>query len=81
MAGVLDYTCLNANLNVDDTGNTFAGVINGKYRVYIDPYVANSCATQYYVIGYKGIALMTAVSSITRTSADGTRVSENTFQN
>jgi hypothetical protein len=38
MAGVLDYTpALNANLNVDDTGNTFAGTINGKYRVYIDP--------------------------------------------
>jgi hypothetical protein len=55
MAGVLDYTpALNANLNVDDTGNTFAGVINGKYRVYIDPYAANSAATQYYVIGYKG---------------------------
>ena len=55
MAGVLDYTpALNANLNVDDTGNTFAGVINGKYRVYIDPYSANSAATQYYVIGYKG---------------------------
>jgi len=55
MAGVLDYTpALNANLNVDDTGNTFAGVINGKYRVYIDPFAANSAATQYYVIGYKG---------------------------
>ena len=55
MAGVLDYTpALNANLNVDDTGNTFAGVINGKYGVYIDPYAANSAATQYYVIGYKG---------------------------
>jgi hypothetical protein len=39
MAGVLDYTpALNANLNVDDTGNTFAGVLQGKYRVYIDPY-------------------------------------------
>ena len=45
MAGVLDYTpALNANLNVDDTGNTFAGVLQGKYRVYIDPYSANlSC--------------------------------------
>ena len=39
MAGVLDYTpALNNNLNVDDTGNTFAGVLNGKYKVYIDPY-------------------------------------------
>ena len=60
MAGVLDYTpALNNNLNVDDTGNTFAGVLNGKYKVYIDPYAANlasnaSPAKQYYVVGYKG---------------------------
>ena len=55
MAGVLDYTpALNANLNVDDTGNTFAGVLQGKYRVYIDPFAANVSDTQYYVIGYKG---------------------------
>ena len=55
MAGVLDYTpALNANLNVDDTGNTFAGVLQGKYRVYIDPYSANSAVKQYYVVGYKG---------------------------
>ena len=55
MAGVLDYTpALNAGLNVDDTGNTFAGVLAGKYRVYIDPYSANSAAAQYYVAGYKG---------------------------
>ena len=57
MAGVLDYTpALNANLNVDDTGNTFAGVLNGKYRVYIDPFSANSpsAGQQYYVVGYKG---------------------------
>ena len=55
MAGVLDYTpALNANLNVDDTGNTFAGVLAGKYRVYIDPYSASSAADQYYVAGYKG---------------------------
>jgi hypothetical protein len=57
MAGVLDYTpALNANLNVDDTGNTFAGILAGKYRVYIDPYSANSTAdgSQYYVVGYKG---------------------------
>jgi hypothetical protein len=55
MAGVLDYTpALNANLNVDDTGNTFAGVLQGKYRVYIDPYAANNSANQYYVVGYKG---------------------------
>ena len=60
MAGVLDYTpALNNNLNVDDTGNTFAGVLNGKYKVYIDPYAANlasnaSPSKQYYVVGYKG---------------------------
>ena len=55
MAGVLDYTpALNANLNVDDTGNTFAGVLAGKFRVYIDPYAANLAADQYYVDGYNG---------------------------
>ena len=64
MAGVLDYTpALNTNLNVDDTGNTFAGTIQGKYKVYIDPYSANLAANngglaqgtnQYYVVGYKG---------------------------
>ena len=55
MAGVLDYTpALNAGLNVDDTGNTFAGVLQGKYRVYIDPFSSNVSNTQYYVIGYKG---------------------------
>ena len=55
MAGVLDYTpALNSNLQVDDTGNTFAGVLQGKYRVYIDPYSANVAANQFYVVGYKG---------------------------
>jgi len=55
MAGVLDYTpALNNNLNVDDTGNTFAGVLNGRFKVYIDPYSANSAAAHYYVAGYKG---------------------------
>jgi hypothetical protein len=62
MAGLLDYTpALNANLNVDDTGNTFAGVLNGKYRVFIDPYsggagnpAAGATGGQYYVVGYKG---------------------------
>ena len=55
MAGVLDYTpALNANLNVDDTGNTFAGTLMGKFRVYIDPYSANTSGTQYYTVGYKG---------------------------
>ena len=55
MAGILDYTpALNANLNVDDTGNTFAGTLAGKYKVYIDPFAANNAANQYYVVGYKG---------------------------
>jgi len=52
MAGVLDYTpALNSNsLQVDDTGNTFAGVLNGRYKVYIDPYAG----ANYMVVGYKG---------------------------
>jgi len=55
MAGVLDYApALATNLNVDDTGNTFAGVLNGKFKVYVDPYSANVSATQFYVVGYKG---------------------------
>ena len=55
MAGVLDYTpALNNNLNVDDTGNTFAGVLNGRFKVYIDPYAANQTAKQFYTVGYKG---------------------------
>ena len=55
MAGVLDYApALATNLNVDDTGNTFAGVLNGKFKVYVDPYSANVAASQFYVAGYKG---------------------------
>ena len=52
MAGVLDYTpALNSNnLQIDDTGNTFAGVLNGRMRVYIDPYATGN----YMTIGYKG---------------------------
>ena len=52
MAGVLDYTPALAgnNLNVDDNGNTFAGVLNGRMRVYIDPYAGSN----YMVVGYKG---------------------------
>jgi len=50
-AGMLDYTpALSANLQVDDTGNTFAGVLNGRMRVYIDPYAV----TDYVTVGYKG---------------------------
>ena len=67
MAGLLDYqSALQDNLNVDSTGNTFAGVLNGRLKVYVDPYSnmaapyptaatpAGASATQYYVIGYKG---------------------------
>ena len=52
MAGVLDYApALNSNaLAVDDTGNTFAGVLNGRYRVYVDPYTTGD----YMTVGYKG---------------------------
>ena len=61
MAGVLDYApALKAmnNLNVDDTGNTFAGVLNGKYKVYVDPYAGNigtgASSQNFFVVGYKG---------------------------
>ena len=55
MAGVLDYApALNNSLNVDDTGNTFAGTLNGRYKVYIDPYASNNTTAQYFVVGYKG---------------------------
>ena len=51
MAGILNYApALNNSLNVDDAGNTFAGVLNGRFKVYIDPYAT----TQYLVVGYKG---------------------------
>lgn len=58
MAGVLDCAPAlqgNNSLNVDDTGNTFAGILNGRYRVYVDPYSANlGAASQFYMVGYKG---------------------------
>ena len=60
-AGTLDYSPgISNNLNVDDTGNTFAGLLNGRIKVYIDPYAANITSAnatpgnQYYVVGYKG---------------------------
>jgi|TARA_B110000908_G_C10265335_1_gene463295 hypothetical protein len=50
-AGMLDYTpALAANLNVDDTGNTFAGVLNGRTKVYVDPYSTRD----YVTVGYRG---------------------------
>ena len=55
MAGVLDYApALNTNLNVDEASTTFAGVLNGKYKVYVDPYSANQATSQFFVTGYKG---------------------------
>jgi hypothetical protein len=60
MAGMLDYApALNTSLNVDDTGNVFAGVLQGGIRVYIDPFGApiysqGANAKHYYVMGYKG---------------------------
>ena len=56
MAGVLDYTpALQANLNVDDTGNTFAGTLHGRVKVYIDPYFGGSSnGDELCVVGYKG---------------------------
>ncbi len=59
MAGMLDYTpALNSNnLQVDDTGITFVGVLNGRYRVYIDPYsdgLPNFAGLNYMTVGYKG---------------------------
>jgi len=69
MAGLLDYqSALQDNLNVDSTGNTFAGVLNGRLKVYVDPYMnmvapytaagsavaTGATAQQYYVVGYKG---------------------------
>ena len=61
MAGVLDYTpALSNNLQVDDTGNTFAGVLNGRIKVYIDPYFAATSGTHYATIGYKGTSAFDA---------------------
>lgn len=57
MAGKLDYTPALAsnNLQVDDTGNTFAGILNGRFKVFVDPYSANlGAASQFAVVGYKG---------------------------
>ena len=56
MAGVLDYApALSTNLNVDEASTTYAGVLNGKYKVFVDPYSANlNDDSQFFVIGYKG---------------------------
>ena len=63
MAGVLDYSSGltgKNDLTVDDTSTTFAGVLNGKYKVYVDPYTSNVSATQFFVVGYKGASAFDA---------------------
>jgi hypothetical protein len=62
MAGVLDYApALSTGLNVDEASTTFAGVLNGKFKVYIDPYSANGGANpQFFVVGYKGTSAFDA---------------------
>ena len=59
MSGVLDYDsgisgAVGGLGEIDDTGNTFVGTLNGRFKVYIDPYSANVSDSQYYVVGYKG---------------------------
>ena len=55
MAGALDHApALKDNLNVDDTGNTFAGVLNGRFKVYIDPYYNSTTGLEFATVGYKG---------------------------
>jgi hypothetical protein len=59
MSGTLDYDsgiggAVGGLGEIDDTGNTFVGTLNGRYKVYIDPYSANVSSDQYYVVGYKG---------------------------
>ena len=60
---MLDYApALQANteLQIDEASTTFAGILNGKYRVYIDPYAANQASTQFYLAGYKGASAFDA---------------------
>jgi len=57
MAGILDYNSAlqsQVNLTVDDTGNTFAGTLFGRIKVYIDPYFTATGTSEFAVIGYKG---------------------------
>ena len=53
-SGMLDYSpALSTQLNVDDTGNTFAGVLNGRFKVYVDPY-AGGTNQDYVTVGFRG---------------------------
>lgn len=61
MAGVLDYApAIQSNLNVDESSTTFAGVLAGKYKVYVDPYASNQQNTQFFLAGYKGASAFDA---------------------
>ena len=61
MAGVLSYTpALSAELEVDDTGNTFAGMLHGRIKVYVDPYFVSTEGRQYATVGYKGTSAFDA---------------------
>jgi hypothetical protein len=65
MAGVLDYApALSTSLNVDEASTTFAGVLNGKYKVYVDPYAGgnnpSASGAQFFVVGYKGTSAFDA---------------------
>lgn len=61
MAGVLDYApALSTGLNVDESSTTFAGILNGRYKVYVDPYAANQSSSQFFVVGYKGASAFDA---------------------
>jgi hypothetical protein len=63
MAGVLDYSpALSTDLKVDEASSTFAGVLNGRYKVYVDPFVANGTASQFLMVGYKGTSRFDAGS-------------------
>ena len=60
MAGMLDYApAMSTDLNTDTAASTFAGVLNGRYKVYVDPY-ADANAAEYYCVGYKGASPMDA---------------------
>jgi hypothetical protein len=55
MSGALDYSpALSTNLNVDEASTTFAGILNGRYKVFVDPFSANNQAAQLLLVGYKG---------------------------
>lgn len=54
-AGLLDHTpAYKADLEVDDTGNTFAGTLQGRYKVFVDPYAPVAPTSDYFIVGYKG---------------------------